>query len=291
MAMSSGEGSALEKDPRDEVRNAWPGAVLLSDEIEYYASSSDIPDGFHLLEPFELGRLRPASYQLTLGRKVHVGGQERLLLDSEPLILKPHQVAVVSTHETIRIPRFLIARWSLRVDKIYEGLLWTGGPQVDPGWVGQLPCPIYNLAEREVELRYRDPMFTIDFVRTTAITPEYMALSRERGYRKTWFEPVKRTLSEYDSNRLHSAPFEALRDLSELTRFREFAIVAITVMFVLLGIVVAGLGVVAVKPTVDPSGSLLSFWPMTSLVTSAIALLLAFVSLALTLNILFRKRR
>ena len=34
--------------------------------------------------------------------------------------------------------------------------------------------------------------------------------------------PVMRTLSEHDSNRLHSAPFESLRDLSDLTRFSRF---------------------------------------------------------------------
>ena len=289
--MGSEDGPSLEEDPRREVRDAWPGAVLLADEIEYYASSSDIPSRSRLIEPFELGRLRPASYQLTLGRVVHVGGQHRVLRDSEPLVLQPHQVAVVSTYETIRIPRFLIARWSLRVEKIYEGLLWTGGPQVDPGWVGQLPCPIYNLAEREVELRFRDPLFTIDFVRTTAVTPKYRGLSLDRGYTKTWFEPVRKTLSEHDSHRLHSAPFEALRDLGELTRFREFAIGAITLMFVLLGIMVAALSVVAVKPTVDPNGPFLSFWPMTALVAAATAVVLAAVSLALTLTILFKSRR
>ena len=151
--MSSGDVPSLEEDPRGEVRKFWPGAVLLADEIEYYSSSSDIPDGLHLIQPFELGRLRPASYQLTLGREIHVGGEHRILSDSEPLILQPHQVAIVATYEEIRIPRFLIARWSLRVEKIYEGLLWTGGPQVDPGWVGHLPCPIYNLAEREVGVK------------------------------------------------------------------------------------------------------------------------------------------
>ena len=177
------------------------------------------------------------------------------------------------------------------MEKIYEGLLWTGGPQVDPGWVGQLPCPIYNLAEREVELRYGDPLFTIDFIRTTAITPEYIGLSRDRKYKKTWFNPVRRTLSEHDSHRLHSAPFEALRELRELTRFREFAIAAITLMFVVLGIMVAALNVVAVKPTVDPSGPLLSFWPMTAIVAAAVAMVVAGVSLVLTLRILSRDRR
>ena len=278
---SSLDGQALEKDPRGEVRRSWPGAVLLADEIEYYASSPDIPAVSRLVEPFDLNRLRPASYQLTLGREVHVGGEHRILGDSEPLILQPHQVAVVSTHETIRIPRFLIARWSLRVEKIYEGLLWTGGPQVDPGWVGQLPCPIYNLAEREVELRYRDPLFTIDFVRTTAVTPEYTALSRDRGYDKTWFKPVRRTLSEHDSHRIHSAPFEALRDLRELTRFREFATGLIGMILVVLTVLIAAMGVLVATPFFDDyigSENILAYLVLVSLTLSIVSFLLVLCS-------------
>ena len=75
-----------------------------------------------------------ASYQLTLGDEANVGGEHNRLDASDGILLEPHQVAVVCTRETLRIPRDLIARWSLRVTNIYEGLLWTGGPQVDPGW-------------------------------------------------------------------------------------------------------------------------------------------------------------
>ena len=289
--MTTDAGSSLEDDPRGKVPGNDGGAVLLADEIKFFCTSPDISPSQRMIDPFEPARLRPSSYQLALGRELHLGGQPQILRDAVPLVLEPHQVAVVTTREILRIPRFLVARWSLRVQKIYEGLLWTGGPQVDPGWVGQLFCPIYNLSERDVELLLDEGFFTIDFIRTTPLTSDYMNLAKEPEYRRTWFAPVRSTLSDHDSNRLHSAPYEKLRDLGELTQFREFAIGAITVMFVLLGIMVAGLGVVAVKPTVDPSGSFLSFWPMTALVASAIALLLAIVSLVLTLKILFRRRR
>ena len=289
--MTTDRGSSLEDDPRGKVPGNAVGAVLLADEIKFFCTSPDISPSQRMIDPFEPAQLRPSSYQLALGRELHLGGQPQILRDAAPLVLEPHQVAVVTTREILRIPRFLVARWSLRVQKIYEGLLWTGGPQVDPGWVGQLLCPIYNLSERDVELLLDDGFFTIDFIRTTPLTSEYMNLAKDPEYRRTWFVPVRSTLSDHDSNRLHSAPYEKLRDLGDLTRFREFATGAITVMFVLLGIMVAGLGVVAVKPTVDPSGSFLSFWPMTSLVASAIALLLAIVSLVLTLKILFRGRR
>lgn len=281
----------LERDPRSkeagdeyDVTDAkWSGSALLADEIEAYCLA-DPP----MIEPYEPGRLRPASYQLTLGRELHLGGQHRILTKKEPLILEKHQVAVVSTRETIRVPRFLIARWSLRVTKIYEGLLWTGGPQVDPGWDGHLFCPIYNLAEREVELSLDDPLFTIDFTRTTGMTPNYFEM-RERLPR-TWFTPVRQTLSEHDSHRLHSAPYETLRDLSALTQFRNFATVALGVAFVALAAVIAALAAVAVEPTVRPGGPFLSFWPMTALVGSLFAVALSVGSIVGLIWALWNRR-
>ena len=61
----------------------------------------------------------------------------------------------------------MIARWDIRVNLAYEGLLWVGGPQVDPGYVGHLFCPIYNLSDKEVTLRLGDTIAIIDFIKTT----------------------------------------------------------------------------------------------------------------------------
>src|SRR5439155_17036605 len=98
------------------------GAVLLSDEIEYYANLANLP----LIAPFDRDNLQPASYKLTLGSRARVGGEDFVVNEENPLRLPPHDVAVVTTFETLRIPRFLIARWNLRVRMVYEGLLWTG---------------------------------------------------------------------------------------------------------------------------------------------------------------------
>ena len=208
-----------------------------------------------------------------------MGGEERVLTPGEPFILKAHQVAVVSTRETIRVPRFLIARWSLRVERIYEGLLWTGGPQVDPGWVGQLFCPIYNLADRPVRLKVGDPMFTIDFTKTTAQTDRYRALAQDPETTKTYFSPVRRTLAEHDKHRIRSAPYERLRELRELRQFRAFGYASFGVLFVALAAMTAALSVLAVSPTTEPNGPFLSFWPMTALVGSLAAFVLSIGSL------------
>ena len=55
---------------------------------------------------------------------------------------------------------------------VYQGLLWVGALQVDPGWTSYLPCPLYNLSDREVTIRFKEKLFTIDFVRTTPVTSD-----------------------------------------------------------------------------------------------------------------------
>ena len=287
--MSDDQGLSLEVDPRGG--NNTGGAVLLADEINYYCTSDDIQPDQRMIEPYVPQRLRPASYQLTLGKEAHIGGRTTILDEAEPLILEPHQVAVVSTSEIVRIPRFLIARWSLRVGKIYEGLLWTGGLQVDPGWVGRLFCPIYNLAEHDVELSAGDGFFTIDFIRTTPLTDQYQELRGSPKYSAIWFKPAKRSLAEHDSRRLHSAPHAVLEKLAELRRFSDFALPVATVIFTVLAIMVAALSVIAMRPVVKPGEPFLSFWPMTALVTSAVALVLVVLCLAFIYRIFVKLRR
>ena len=165
----------------------------------------------------------PSAGQLSidLGARHPYRGGERRLKKGERVILWPHQVAVVCTAEELWIPRHMIARWGLRVGNIYEGLLWTGGPQVDPGWKGRLLCPIYNLAERPVELKLGQALFTIDFSYTTPITKRYIAMKRDtEKYPDVWFKSrTPTTLSAHDKYRLRSAPYEALRELRECVIF------------------------------------------------------------------------
>ena len=262
--------------------------VLLADEIRRLCECTHPPP---IIEPFSPSRLRPASYQLTLGDEANVGGEHNRLDASDGILLEPHQVAVVCTRETLRIPRDLIARWSLRVTNIYEGMLWTGGPQVDPGWEGQLFCPIYNLSERTIVLRYGDPLFTIDFVRTTGVGPDLEDLRNDPRYPEVWFKPRRRTLEEHDRHRLRSAPYEALRELRELRNFRNVGYVAISLMILVLTFMVAALAVVAVKPAVDPGGPFLSFWPMTALVGASTSLVFSFGSIVISILIWRRFRK
>jgi deoxycytidine triphosphate deaminase len=178
--------------PERDTRESPPTGVLLSNEIKYYAEAKD----FKMIDPFKDEHLKPAGYELTIGDEYVMGGERKQLSKGGEIRLPPFNVVVIQTAETMNLPRFLIARWNIRVWWAYKGLLWVGGPQVDPGWVGHLFCPLYNLSDSEVILRWGDPIALMDFVTTTPFSKESVKYDR----------PPKRVLLEqYDAKALHSA--------------------------------------------------------------------------------------
>ena len=244
----------LENDPLDDPQyrpDAYPGAILLSDQIEYYIRELELPllrnpDGSALSDDELELCLDAASYKLRLGDEANVGGEWTPISSDKPLILPPHQVAVDKTHEVVNIPRFLIARWNLRVKWVYEGLLWTGGPQVDPGWKGNLYCPIYNLADRQIAIPHKERFFTMDFARTTP----FHRTSSSYGYSsKLHVGSRTKSLQAHDPNRLRSAPFDSLKQLENLdtktsgldSRITNFS----SLMFLVLAVVIAAIGALA----------------------------------------------
>jgi deoxycytidine triphosphate deaminase len=229
----SAEDNRLRRDPRDEVWENWQGAVLLENEIEYYASLNP-----PLIEPLDRNNLKAAGYKLSLGSECRVGGKTLNLSEQSPkLVIEPHDLAVVSTYEKVNIPGFLIGRWNLRVSSSYEGVLWVGGPQVDPGYNGHLYCPLYNLSKRVVELEFKKPLFFIDFVRTTRFV---------QGKSTLWERKRDDSLDSYDIHRLKSAvheDFEQFRsDISSgsknLERLQQ-------IVFPVLAIIISALAVIA----------------------------------------------
>jgi len=210
--------------------------------------------------------------RLTLGNEAIIAGRLKRIDADHPLIIPPHQVAIVMTHEKLNIPRFLIGRWNLTVDMVYKGLLWVGALQVDPGWVGYLPCPLYNMSNEEVQIAFREKLFTIDFVRTTPFKQGCIPYERKEF-------PPNPPLKTFDRYHLRSGPYETLQKLDELLDFRSLMVTAITILVAVLAVIV---GVVAIGPSAEVDGKLLTGWPMAALlalVLSGIALLLSMLSL------------
>jgi len=180
-----------DRQPKTEGEFIFQG-VLLSDAIEQCVTS------FGLITPFDKDNLKPASYKLTVGDEYAIDGKIEPLVDESgrnKLFIPPFAVAIIKTRETVNMPRFLIGRWNIQVSRAYEGLLWVGGPQVDPGYVGYLFCPIYNLRDKPVELTRGKPIAIIDFVRTTPVHSE------SKPYK---FPPERVLFEDYDPETLVS---------------------------------------------------------------------------------------
>ncbi len=150
--------------PLDPARPQLHAGVLLSDEIEFYIKN------FKLVDPYEPENLKAASYELRVGNKCAIGDKLYELAKGEVLTFPKFEVVVVEILETINMPDFLIGRWNIRTRWAYSGLIWVGGPQVNPGFRGTIMCPLWNLSNREISIPWGEAIAVMDFVYTTHLT-------------------------------------------------------------------------------------------------------------------------
>src|SRR5216684_1539410 len=259
--------SCHENDQREDA----PKGVLLSDEIQHYVRT------FKLIDPFLEPNLKPAGYELSVGDEYVIGGERHELKQDGEIRIPPFNVVVIKTVETINLPRFLIARWNVRVKWAYEGLLWVGGPQVDPGWVGHLYCPLYNLSAKEVVLRASDPIALMDFETTTPFKP---------GKSKEYARPPKRVLlEEYRAAELKSALYtlveakQLIDDIGKETRAKIDTLEKRMEFFLGSGLVIVTI-LVATLAIITTFGRdlIVPVWPNVSALFSILALAFAFVA-------------
>ena len=137
--------------------------LLLSNEIEGFCEVG------LLIENHKSEMIRPASYTLTIGPDyVDSEGKIRKMGDEKTYFyMEPNSIVYVSSAETLNLPFYIVARFNLRVKWVYKGILLGTGPQVDPGFKGNLSCPLFNLTNRAVRIKLGEMFATIDFERTS----------------------------------------------------------------------------------------------------------------------------
>jgi len=252
----------LEDDPK-------PGqhGILLSDQITYFATHH------RLIEPFDKINLKPAGYELTVGDEYFMSGEFIDLEDT--LTILPFEVAVIKTGEILRLPRFMIARWNIRVTHAYAGLLWVGGPQVDPGYAGHLFCPIYNLSDKPVTLNRGDKLALMDFQRTT----DFDKRKSDDELLRYVFPAKRLILQDYDIRDFQSALFtRAGRKIEEFddsirtleTRFITFTQIsfAMFAIFLTLLTIYSKVGMSVIETTASLYGSFIAAASVMALLTS-----------------------
>jgi len=295
------EKERLKKLPEYDRMPDTRSGVLLSDQIAYYSH----PDRC-LIEPFSESNLRPAGYDLGVGSNYAIDGKVSPLGLGQSFEIPPYSVAVVEILETLNLPNFLIGRWNIRVKLAYKGLLWVGGAQVDPGFRGKLACPIYNLSTEPVVLEYGSRIAMIDFVTTTDF-----AEGEGGSIPFPWAGREKLIFQQYDTS-LTSGVEHKLLHLEESLKAgeqgfidklaaqkkdqdavsgklesdvrRNIALINaridtfLTLVFTVVAVLFAGLGVVATKGSDEPS------FYTSPIFIAAVALYLAFRAFVLADN-------
>jgi deoxycytidine triphosphate deaminase len=229
-----------------------------------------------MIDPFKEENLTAAGYELTVGDEYSLGGETKTLAEGEEIRIDAFQVAIIKTGETLNLPRFLIARWNIRVRWAYEGLLWVGGPQVDPGWVGHLCCPIYNLSDKTVTLRYGDPIARMDFVTTTP----FNGSSARHQYKR----PPKRTLFvDYKPESLKSALYtearQRINDIRDEMQKRVGTVESLVATFMGATVTAVAILIAVLAFFVAPERKSLPLWALVNLALSGLSLFFLFLIL------------
>ena len=217
----------------------WSSGVLLSDLIEYYCNN------FRLLDPFLKENLKPAAYELRVGFKYSVAGQSHDLNLDQELVIPKFEVAVIEILETINMPKFMIGRWNIRTKWAYKGLIWVGGPQVDPGYRGKLLCPIWNLSNADFRVRSGEAIAVMDFAFTTPVTTNSVLYK--------WRDRNRLVFEDYEADSLRSGlithAVDAIREVREdgvAVQKRVDGFIAIT--YAALAVLITAVALFVTKP-------------------------------------------
>ncbi len=251
--------------------------VLLADEIEHFAIN------YKLIDPFEpeKKKLRAAGYELSVGGVYAKAGEIIELPDKvgrDEILVQPFEVVIIQTLERLNMPDFMIARWNVAVGQAYQGFLWVGAAQVDPGFKGYLCCPIYNLSDKPRTLRRGQSLAVIDFVWTTAPT------KRSSEFRFKSLERKRILFEDYDPKSLTSAltthAQERLNRMEkEVAELRSTVFSSITVILTALGALVTALALFVSKQYPE---ALTRFSP--PLLVSLAALIVAFAGVIVSVT-------
>ncbi len=134
---------------------------MLSDQqILEFMEQGDI-----IIEDFDESCLKPASYDMRLGKEAFISSRKEKINVEEMGLLRipPGEFAIVVTYEKIKLSKRIAASIGLRSYFARKGLVLLAGPQIDPGFEGRLTLVLFNASPKEAILRYKEPFCTIEF--------------------------------------------------------------------------------------------------------------------------------
>lgn len=147
--------------------------IITNGEIKEARRKKDI-----VLEPFSDESLQPASYDMRLGESAIISktvSLEELRQEVEKkeiteidvkkektIVIPPGAFTLLTTLEKIKLSKKYAGHIGMRSYYTRKGLVLLSGIQIDPGFEGHLVLGACNLSPRSLEIRYGDPICTIE---------------------------------------------------------------------------------------------------------------------------------
>lgn len=131
--------------------------MLLPDARIIDLCTGDLPlETRPLIEPFVLGQVQPASYDLTLGHQFCFPDSAEVPYASKEVILRPKQLLLGCTRERLSLPPDLAGQVEGKSGNARRGIQVETAGHVDPGYCGIITLEIYNLST--IPLRLHEGM-------------------------------------------------------------------------------------------------------------------------------------
>lgn len=190
-------------------------------------NSADIADYIRatgMIYPYDAKNLKPATLALTIGGPyiywdAKGNRKEGVLSKGRTIILEKDSILFLTIEQYIQLPQYIAARFNLKIDNVYRGLLLGTGPMVDPGFRGYLSIPLHNFTSNEYHLRGGDTIIWMEFTKVSTNVAWHR--TREYGDRTSKFvpfnaenrdKPLAGYISDADSRPIQSSiPLSVIR--------------------------------------------------------------------------------
>jgi deoxycytidine triphosphate deaminase len=137
--------------------------MLLSDE--QIKALIDKKESGLIIQPFDADRLQGASYDLQIGKRLLVSGDdhESDLSELGAVALMPGDFAVTVSNEYFEIPQNMVLNIGSKSYLTKKGIILQAGMQIDPGFKGHIIVGLYNSSPRKFVAEYRGDLCSVQF--------------------------------------------------------------------------------------------------------------------------------
>lgn len=177
------------------------GGVIPKKMLEY-GIKSDL-----FLKNADITSISGAAYDLHLGNEYYYAGKIRRTEKNDLfIVIDPYDYAIVTSKENTNLPRNVVARFDLSVRLFCQGIILSNGPQIDPGFRGNLFCLLFNTSNKQVVLKKGEKYATIEFTKLLTHTEAYTGKYQDKN----------EIIHYLPSNVMQGAVSELKKELDEL---------------------------------------------------------------------------